>query len=183
MVLVEQQVLGVVVALETSDLVPVQHLWDSLAKPLWSTEAPPLNLKGLNDLLLTLGYQIPEHSLTGPEQSAPQWANTTLELFGYYVNLLMMLLHWCLQLKWSHLKTSSTTGINGFFPSDPSHPASTLRLYWLVCLWRPSALCTETTRTLTIEGLCRLYVSLNAYSSGSHSSSLKVEVWVILIGP
>lgn len=27
MVLVEQQVLGVVVALETSDLDPVQHLW------------------------------------------------------------------------------------------------------------------------------------------------------------
>lgn len=79
-------------ALETSDLNPVQHLWI-----YWPNHSDPQRLRTqrayVNDVLLTLGYQIPEHTFTGPEESAPQWANTTLELVCYYVSLLIMLLH------------------------------------------------------------------------------------------
>ncbi|KAK3510120.1 hypothetical protein QTP70_026836, partial [Hemibagrus guttatus] len=56
----------------SSDLNPIEHLWDVLDKQVQSVEAPPRYLQDLKDLLLRFWCQIPQHTFGDLVESMPR---------------------------------------------------------------------------------------------------------------
>lgn len=68
--------------LNSPDLNPIDLLWDVLDKQVQSMDAPPRNLKDLNDLLPTSRCQISKHTIRSLVESMswwvqPQWSMTS----------------------------------------------------------------------------------------------------------
>uniref|UniRef100_A0A671YBG6 Tc1-like transposase DDE domain-containing protein n=1 Tax=Sparus aurata TaxID=8175 RepID=A0A671YBG6_SPAAU len=66
----------------SSDLNPIEHLWDVLNKQVQSMEAPPCNLQDLKDLLLILWSEIPQHTFRRVVESMPLRVKAVLAAKG-----------------------------------------------------------------------------------------------------
>ncbi|KAK3573262.1 hypothetical protein QTP86_019240, partial [Hemibagrus guttatus] len=71
----------------SADLNPIGHLWNVLDKQVQSMEAPPLNLKDLQDLLLTSWCQIPQHTFRDLVESMLRWVRAVLQQKGDQHNI------------------------------------------------------------------------------------------------